>query len=104
MNLKRFEILLPLNYNDGRPIEREKFLLTQRELVRQFGATTVDTTRASGTWMYKGTLYEDLLMRVTVDSFEPNEARAFLQQYKAVLKDRFEQLDIWITAHDVDLI
>jgi len=22
MNLKRFEILLPLNYNDGRPIER----------------------------------------------------------------------------------
>ena len=52
MNLKRFEILLPLNYNDGRPIEREKFLLTHRELIRQFGATTVDTTRASGTWVY----------------------------------------------------
>lgn len=104
MNLKRFEILLPLNYNDGKPIEPAKFLLTNRELVRQFGATTVDTTRASGTWMYKGTLYEDLLMRVTVDSSAPEEATAFLGQYKEVLKERFEQLDIWVTAHDLDLI
>jgi hypothetical protein len=104
MHLKRFEILLPLNYNDGKPIEREKFLLTHRELVDQFGATTVDTTRASGTWLYRGTLYEDLLMRVTVDSAQPEEAQAFLQNYKQVLKARFEQLDIWITAHDVDLI
>ena len=31
MKLKRFEILLPLNYNDGRLIEREKFLATHRE-------------------------------------------------------------------------
>ncbi len=104
MNLKRFEILLPLNYNDGRLIERDKFLLTHRELVQRFGATTVDTTRASGTWIYGGTLYEDLLMRVTVDSSEPEEAKVFLQHYKEVLKARFEQLDIWITAHDVDLI
>jgi hypothetical protein len=104
MNLKRFEILLPLNYNDGRAIEREKFALTHQELVRRFGATTVDTTRASGTWIYRGTLYEDLLMRVTVDSSEPGEAKAFLRQYKEVLKARFEQLDIWMTAHDVELI
>jgi hypothetical protein len=104
MNLRRFEILLPLNYNDGRPIEREKFLVTHKELVREFGATTVDSTRASGTWMYRGTLYEDLLMRVTVDSSKPEGAKAFLGQYKEVLKARFSQLDIWITAHDIDLI
>ncbi len=39
----RFEILLPLFYNDGRPIEREKFLQTDDELVQQFGATSTDT-------------------------------------------------------------
>lgn len=104
MNLKRFEILLPLSYNDGRSIEREKFALTHRELVRQFGATTVDTTRSSGTWVYQGTLYEDLLMRVTVDSPAPEEAKAFFRQYKEILKARFEQVDIWITAHDVELM
>ena len=30
----RFEILLPLFYNDGRPVEREKFLQTDDELVQ----------------------------------------------------------------------
>jgi hypothetical protein len=54
--------------------------------------------------MYGGTLYEDLLIRVTVDSAEPDEAKAFLSRYKEILKVRFEQLDIWITAHDVDVI
>lgn len=32
MKLTRFEILLPLNYNDVSSIEPEKFLLTHREL------------------------------------------------------------------------
>ena len=104
MTLKRFEILLPLNYNDGRPIEPEKFLTTHRELVERFGATTVDTTRASGTWVYGGVLYEDLLVRVTIDSSEPEAAFEFLRTYKGTLKSRFEQLDIWITAHDVEVI
>ncbi len=30
----RFEILLPLYYNDGRQIEQEKFTQTDEELVR----------------------------------------------------------------------
>ena len=32
----RFEILLRLFYNDGRPIEREKFVQTDDELVHLF--------------------------------------------------------------------
>lgn len=31
----RFEILLPLFYNDGRPIEQEKFLQTDDERVQR---------------------------------------------------------------------
>ena len=104
MKLKRFEILLPLNYNDGKPIEQDKFLATHRELVERFGATTVDTTKASGTWVYRGVTYEDLLVRVTIDSGDPDAAFQFLREYKETLKSRFEQLDIWITAHDVELI
>ena len=104
MKLKRFEILLPLNYNDGKPIEPEKFLATQRELVEEFGATTVDTIRAAGAWKYRGTLYRDRLMRIRIDSSEPDQASEFLKTYKGSLKSRFGQLDIWITAHDIELI
>jgi hypothetical protein len=75
MKLKRFEILLPLNYNDGRLIEREKFLETHKELVGKFRATTVDVIQASGSWLYGGTLYQDLLIRVTIDC--PDSADAY---------------------------
>jgi len=104
MKLKRFEILLPLNYNDGRLIERGKFLVTHRELVDKFRATTVDVLQASGSWLYGGTLYQDLLIRVTIDCPDSADAYEFFRPYKEVLKSRFEQKDIWITAHDVDVI
>jgi hypothetical protein len=46
----RFEILLPLFYNDGRAIEPEKYLNTDDDLVDTFGATSTDqvTVRDSG--------------------------------------------------------
>jgi hypothetical protein len=104
MTLKRLEILLPLNYNDGKSIEEKKFVVTHRELLKKFGATTVDATRASGSWVYGGALHEDVLVRIVIDAFEPEAAIAFLRQYKETLKARFEQLDIWITAHDIEVI
>ncbi len=46
----RFEILLPLFSNDGRPIEPEKFVATDDDLVNLFGATSTDqvTVRGAG--------------------------------------------------------
>lgn len=49
----RFEILLPLFSNDGQPIERRKFLETDDELVRSFGATSTDTVVVRGQWLYR---------------------------------------------------
>jgi len=48
VKLKRYEILLPLLYNDSSKIEKEKFLITNEELVEKFGATTTDLTRIVG--------------------------------------------------------
>ncbi len=48
MPFERYEILLPLKYNDGSPIEAEKFQATRRELVAQFGALTMDTPPIAG--------------------------------------------------------
>ena len=38
--IKRYEILLPLNYNDGSLIEPEKFDETAEELCERFGGET----------------------------------------------------------------
>ncbi len=59
MRLKRYEILLPLLYNDSSKVEKEKFLTTSEELVERFGATTTDSTRIVGRWIYQNQLYED---------------------------------------------
>ena len=64
----RFEILLPLFYNDGRPIERHKFLTTDDELVCAFGATSTDTVVVRGQWMYQSTRFSDQLIRVRIDA------------------------------------
>jgi hypothetical protein len=63
----RFEILLPLFYNDGRLIEREKFLQTDDEIVLRFGAASTDTVVVRGQWLYQSTRYQDQLIRVRVD-------------------------------------
>lgn len=44
----RVEILPPLYYNNGQPIEQDKFLETNQELVAHFGATSTDTVVVSG--------------------------------------------------------
>jgi hypothetical protein len=95
----RFEILLPLTYNDGGAIEHEKFAQTLDELSEHFGGTTEDLSRAAGTWKYGGSRYRDELLRMRIDSDTPN-AMTFLKDYKRVLKKRFKQIDIWITAHE----
>lgn len=100
----RFEILLPLYYNDGRQIEKEKFLKTDEELVREFGATSTDTVIVSGRWIYQGILYEDKLIRIRIDAEDTPANRNFLKQYKETLKARFEQQEIWITAQQIELI
>ena len=77
---KRFEILLPLNYNDGTRIEPEELAQIVAELIDEFGGITQDTVRVSGTWQYGGALYRDNLLRVRIDSTDP-AATAFLKGY-----------------------
>ena len=100
----RFEILLPLFYNDGRPIEAEKYLATDDELVQSFGATSTDQVTVRGKWKYGSIVYSDQLIRIRVDVEGIESNREAMRLLKETLKTRFEQIDIWITAHQVDLI
>ena len=100
----RFEILLPLFYNDGRPIEREKFIETDDELVRRFGAVSTDSATIRGLWQYQSTVYHDQLLRARVDVEDCEENWVAMRQVKERLKARFEQLDIWITAYRIDVV
>jgi hypothetical protein len=92
-----------LNYNDGALTEPEKFDQTAEELSDNFGAVTQDTVRITGSWKYGGVRYRDELVRFRIDSNEP-KAHVFMQTHKEILKSRFQQIDIWITAHEIEIL
>jgi hypothetical protein len=98
MPLERYEILLPLKYNDGTPIEPEKFQQTRRELVAKFGAITMDTQPMHGIWISTGHEYHDELIRFIVDTESTSETDQFFSRLKTRLRERFQQIEIWITA------
>jgi len=100
----RFEILLPLFYNDGRAVERRKFVITDDELVRSFGATSTDTVVVRGQWLYQSTTFSDQLVRIRIDVDDTPENWQKMREFKDVLKRRFEQLEIWITSHRIDVL
>ncbi|MGI0045002.1 MAG: hypothetical protein ACRD47_14950, partial [Nitrososphaeraceae archaeon] len=90
----RIEIILPLNYNDGIPIEASKFVQTQIELSESFTGYTV-LTPTQGYWKdpYNGKEYEDMITGFFIDSFDTKETRKFLEGYKETLRERFKQRD-----------
>jgi hypothetical protein len=93
-----------LFYNDGSRIEKEKFLVTNEELVEKFGATTTDSAKIVGRWIYLNHPYEDKLIRITIDIPEAENSDTFFRQYKEVLKKRFKQIDIWISSYTIEII
>jgi hypothetical protein len=100
----RFEILLPLFYNDGRAVEDQKFIETDDERVASFGATSTDTIGVRGHWLYESTIYEDRLIRVRLDVEDTPENWQKMRDVKETLKTRFEQIDIWISAHRIEIL
>jgi hypothetical protein len=101
---RRFEILLPLRFNDGKPVPDELVAETLLELEEQFGAVSSETQTIQGLWQQQGQLYRDDLTRVFVDVPDTPENLKFFRDFKERLKGRFEQLEIWMTTHPIDLI
>jgi len=101
---RRFEILLPLRFNDGLPVPDAVIGETLLELEERFGAVTWETQVIRGLWEHEGQVYSDDSMRIVVDVADVAENRAFFRQFKDRLKARFRQKDIWMTTHLIDVV
>jgi hypothetical protein len=103
-SLRRYEILVPLLFNDGSPVPEELLAATFAELRQRFGAASWETQMVQGSWEYQGTTFRDNLTRFFVDVPDLPEHRAFFKGFKQTLKQRFRQVDVWIISHPVDVI
>jgi hypothetical protein len=101
---RRYEILLPLQFNDGQPVPDSLIGEALTDLRGHFGAVAWETQIIKGTWEHQEQLYRDNLMRVIVDVPDTEDTRRFFSQFKQTLKTRFRQIDIWMTTHMIEII
>jgi len=100
--LRRYEILLPLQFNDGRPVPDKVTAETLVELRREFGAVSCETQVIRGLWESEGRVFRDQLARVFVDVPDTSANRQFFLEFKERLKERFTQIEIWLTSYPIE--
>ena len=104
--MTKFEIYLPLKYNDGTDIETEKLKEIQQQLIAVFGALTLSSLAAplQGKWRYGGVEYVDDIIRIDIIAREEWDSIQFFKNFKRRLKRNLRQLDILITVQYIHTI
>jgi hypothetical protein len=108
-SIRRVEIYLPLEYNDGRRIEEAKYKRLHSELRARFGGVTSTQSQfpLKGVWKSGSELYEERVVVFTMLDFrDQTESRLarYLERLKARLEERFEQEEILITVQELRAI
>ena len=104
--MRKYEIYLPLKYNDGKNIEAEKIRSIKEELVDAFGAITVSSLSSpyQGTWKYGGVEFIDDIIKIEVVATNDRATKKFFKEFKERLKESLQQIDILITTHGIQVI
>ena len=101
--LRRFEILLPLQFNDGREVPPEWLAEAVLEIVEKFDAASYETQKVEGHWRHQGVLYRDNLVKIVIDAPDEEASREWMRDYKARWKEKLEQLDLWLVSYIIDV-
>jgi hypothetical protein len=100
--VKEYDLFVPLYYNDGRPVEPQKFQALQQQLLDQFGSLTFFPQPNEGFWTVAGITYRDAIVIDDVLTSDAQEARRFLSALKERLKEALQQEEILIVERDVE--
>jgi hypothetical protein len=100
---RRFELLLPVRFNDGRDVPPEWLAEAVLEIVDRFGAASYETQKVEGHWRYGGVLYRDDMVRVVVDVPESAKNREWMKEFKNRWRSRLEQLELWMVSYRIEV-
>jgi hypothetical protein len=87
--MKRYEIYLPLKYNDGKEIEPEKIKQVREELIAKFGALTVSSLSApyQGTWRYGGAEFIDDIIKIEIITMDDGATEGSLRASRNISRN-----------------
>ncbi len=106
LTMKKYELYLPLKYNDGTEVEPEKLKQIRERLVAVFGAVTVSPLAApfQGTWQYGGVEFVDDIIRFEIITEQDFQSNLFFKSFKKELKRTLRQFEILITVQEIETL
>jgi len=90
---RRYEILLPLKFNDGESVPESYLVDSISELERNFQ-----------TQVMRGDSHDHKFTRVFLNVPDTVGNREFFLQLKQKLKVKFQQSDIWLTSYSIEIL
>ncbi len=100
---RRFEVMLPLEFNDGKPVPREWLGRAVREVALHFKGASFEPQIIKGLWVHEGTLYRDNLSRLTVDVTDAQKNRRWMKEFKTQWKAKLDQLELWLVSWRIEI-
>jgi hypothetical protein len=100
---RRYEVLLPLQFNDGRDVPSEWLAQAILEIVDHYGAASYETQKVEGHWRHGGVIYRDNLVKVVVDVPDSAANRQWMRRFKAQWKSQLEQLELWMVSYRIEV-
>ncbi len=100
---RRYEVLLPLQFNDGREVPPESLADALLEVVDHFGAASYETQKVEGHWRHGAVVYRDTLVKVVVDVPDSAANRQWMKKFKAEWKGRLDQLELWMVSYRIEV-
>jgi len=101
--LRRFEVLLPIRYNDGSDIPEVLLAEAVNEVVQEFCFVSFRRDAVEGQWRHEAVLYRDNLACIIVDLPDNRKNREWMRAFKARWKERLQQFEIWMVSYRVDV-
>jgi hypothetical protein len=106
MSKRRYEILLPAEFNDGRLVADacpQCVPDSMTSAVDSFGAFTFRPDAAVGAWTADGRRYDDRLYVLVVDVADTAEPGTGSAVSSPTCCSGFEQLEIYVTGYPVEV-
>jgi len=57
-----------------------------------------------GTWVHEGVRYQDESRRIYLDVEDTPENRQFFVDLKPILRERFQQIEIYIVSYPIEIV
>ncbi len=102
--MKEYDIFIPLQYNDGSPIDGARLTDLQVRLLEYFNGVTFFPQVNEGLWRMGDVTYRDQIVIYRVVTSKERAARKFLKQLKEELKRTLRQEEIFIIERDVQTL